>query len=205
MAVDAGRLPQLFPDGPGPARLHFVFAIKMPTPLDDSVALVSAEEHHLAAVNDCFIYFAALAETRHRSGVSGLFECLPPNLPKDCDEDTAQRLHKIITDFIERCPNHPNVGSAFRILFNLRVSDDLTTYLLGKLKFYYGQGDAHSVYQLCTVIEDLGLDVFRDETGGFIPSRSYNEAERNLGVARRFLQRQNGEPGSAANAPPPHC
>jgi hypothetical protein len=47
------------------------------------------------------------------------------------------------------------------------------------------------------------MDVFRDETGGFIPSRSYNEAEKNLAVARRFLERQNGEPDGAANGSQP--
>ena len=58
----------------------------------------------------------------------------------------------------------------------------------------------HFVYQLCTVIEDLGMDVFRDESGAFIPSRSYNEGEQNLGVARRFLERQNCDPDAAGNS-----
>jgi hypothetical protein len=175
----------------------------MSASLDDTIALVSGEEAHMAAVNNCFIYFAALAETRRRGAVSDLFECLPSDLPKDCDDDTALRLHSIITEFIERCPSHPNVAPAFRILLDLQVSHDLKNYLVGRLKFYCAQGDAHVVYQLCTVIEDLGLDVFRDETGAFIPSRSYNEAEKNLGVARRFLERQKGEPGGAANGSQP--
>jgi hypothetical protein len=51
------------------------------------------------------------------------------------------------------------------------------------------QGGAHVVFQLCTVLEDLGMDVFRAEDGSFVLSRSYNEAEINLGVARRFLHR----------------
>lgn len=175
----------------------------MCSPLQNAVGLVSAEEQHMAAVNDCFLYFAALAETRHRGAVSDLFQCLAPELPTDCDDETALRLHNVITEFIERCPGHPSVGSAFRILLHLRVSDDLKNYLLAKLKFFCAQGDAHTVYQLCTVIEDLGMDVFRDETGAFIPSRSYNEAEKNLGVARRFLERQSGEPDGAANGSQP--
>jgi hypothetical protein len=164
----------------------------MSTPIEDSITLVSAEEQPLAAVNDCFLYFAALAETRHRGAVSDLFQCLASDLPTDCDDATALRLHNVIAEFIERCPGHPSVGSAFRILLHLHVSDDLKSYLLAKLKFYYAQGDAHTVYQLCTVIEDLGMNVFRDEAGAFIGSRSWNEAEKNLGVARRFLERQNG-------------
>jgi len=150
----------------------------------------------MATINDCFVYFAALAETRQRGALSNLFECLPSDLPKDCDEDTAVRLDNVITDFIEKCSNHPNVGSAFRILLNLSVDDDLKSYLISKLKFYFAQGDAHTVFQLCTVIEDLGLDVFRDENGAFMPSRSTNEAEKDLGVAGRFLERQNAKPSA---------
>jgi hypothetical protein len=147
----------------------------MSTPLDDSIAIVSAEQQHMRAVNDCFIYFAALAETRHRGAISELFQCLASDLPTDCDDETALRIHNVITDFIERCPSHPNVGSAFRILLDLHVGSDLKSYLLAKLKFFHAQGDAHTVYQLCTVIEDLSLDVFRDQAGAFIPSRSSNE------------------------------
>lgn len=162
----------------------------MTTPLDNIVNAISAEEQHMAEINDCIIYFAALAETRRRGVPSDLFDCLPSDLPKHCDDATAIRLHHVITEFVEKCPNHPNVGSAFRILLNLSVSGDLKSYLISKLKLYCAQGDAHTVFQLCTVIEDLGMDVFRDEKGAFIPSRSYNEAEKNLGVARRFLERQ---------------
>src|SRR5215471_4173285 len=110
---------------------------KMSTPLDNVIALVSAEEEHMRAINKCFIYFAALAETRRRGTVSDLFECLSSELPKDCDEDTASRIHATITDFIKRCPSHPNVGSSFRILLNLRAIEHLETYLLDRLKFYY--------------------------------------------------------------------
>jgi hypothetical protein len=162
----------------------------MSTPIDDTISIVSAEEQRMAAVNNCFVYFAALAETRHRGAVSNLFQCLPSDLPTDCDDDVALRIHNVITEFVEKCPAHPNVGSAFRILLHLHASDDLKGYLLAKLRFFYAQGDAHTVYQLCTVIEDLGMDVFRDESGAFIPSRGSNEAEKNLGVARRFLERQ---------------
>ena len=176
----------------------------MSTPLDEIIVLVSAEESHMRVVNDCFIYFAALAETRCRGTVSDLFQFLATDLPKDCDNDTALSIHAVITEFIERCPDHPNVGSAFRILLNLRARVDLDSYLLGKLKYYCAQGNAHTVFQLCTVIEDLGFDVFRDEAGAFIPSRYLHEAEKNLGVARRFLERQNGEPSGAAKAAPPH-
>jgi len=163
----------------------------MTTHLDNVISIVAAEEQHMADVNDCFIYFAALAETRHRGAPSDLFDCLPANIPKECDDDTAMKIHQVITEFIEKCSNHPNVGSAFRILLNLSVSSDLKSYLISKLRFYCNQGDAHTVYQLCIVIEDLGMDVFRDEQGAFIPSRGYNQAEQNLGVAKRFLERQN--------------
>jgi len=159
------------------------------TPLDDIISLVSAEEDHSTTINTCFIYFAALAETRHRGAVSNLFGCLPADLPKDCDDETARRLHNIITDFVEKCPSHPNVGAAFRTLLLLNVGEDLKGYLISKLRFFYAQGNAHNVYQLSTVLEDMGMDVFRDEKGARMPSRSSCEAEVNLGVARRFLDR----------------
>jgi hypothetical protein len=165
----------------------------METPLDNSIKLLLDEQKHLAALNECFIYFAALAETRHRGYPSDLFECLGTDLPRVCDSETAARIHSAITQFIEECPNHPNVGSAFRILFNLGVENDLKEYFVSKLKFYYGQGDAQTVYQLCVVMEDLGLDVFRDERGAFIQSRGSPEGEKNLGVARRFLERHEAE------------
>jgi hypothetical protein len=65
----------------------------------------------------------------------------------------------------------------------------LKGYFITKLRYFYAQGDAYTVYQLCTVLEDLGIEVFRDEKGAFIQSRSYCKAEVNLGVARRFLER----------------
>jgi hypothetical protein len=159
------------------------------TPLEDIIKLVSSEEQHSAAINECFIYFAALAETRYRRAVSDLFEVLPPGLPTDCNNEIALRLHQVITDFVEKCPSHPNVASSFRILFHLKAEDDLKDYLLSKLKFYYAQGDAQNVYQICIVLEDLGLEIFRDEKGAFMQSRSFCDAETNLGVARRFLER----------------
>jgi hypothetical protein len=97
----------------------------VPTPLQNAISLVSAEEQHMAAVNDCFVYFGALAETRHRGAVSDLFQCLSPELPTDCDDETALRIHNVITEYVERCPGHPNVGSAFRILLHLHASDNL--------------------------------------------------------------------------------
>ena len=172
----------------------------MSTSLEDAINLASAEEKRMSAVNDCFVYFAALAETRRRGVVSDLFQCLRSDLPRHCDDDAALRIHNVITEFVEKCPTHPNAASAFRILLHLRASDDLKSYLLAKLKFFYAKGDAHTVYQLCTVIEDLGMDVFRDESGAFIPSRGSNEAEKNLGVARRFLERQNGNPDATGNS-----
>jgi hypothetical protein len=176
----------------------------MSTPLEQNIALVSAEDSHMSAVNDCFIYFAALAETRHRGAVSDLFQCLPSGLPTHCDDSTALRIHEAITQFIEKNPHHPNVGSAFRTLLHLHASQNLRSYLFDKLRFLYAQGHAHAVFQLCIVLEDMGMDVFRDERGAFIQSRSSCEAERNMGVARRFLERQNAEPGAASNAAPPH-
>jgi len=151
----------------------------------------------MRAVNECFIYFAALAESRRRGAVSDLFQCLPLGWPSKCDDTAARRIHSAIMDFIEKCPSHPNVGSAFRILLDLRPSDSLHRYLLDKLKYYLAQGDAPNVYQLCIVIEDAGFDVFRDEAGFAIGSRSYNEGEKNLGIARRFLERQKVGPGGS--------
>jgi hypothetical protein len=161
----------------------------MTTPLDDIIRLVSNEEKHSAAINEGFVYFAALAETRYRGGVSDLFEVLPPGLPTNCNNETALCLYRVITDFVEKCPFHPNVASSFRILFHLKAKGDLRDYLLSKLKFYYAQGDAQNVYQICIVLEDLGLEIFRDEKGAFLQSRSFCDAETNLGVARRFLER----------------
>ncbi len=174
----------------------------MSTPLEQAIALVSAEDRHMSALNDCFIYFAALAETRHRRAVSDLFECLPAGYPTRCDDSTALQIHEAIIQFIEKNPHHPNVGSAFRNLLHLNASKNLRSYFLDKLRFLYAQGHAHAVFQLCIVLEDMGMDVFRDEAGHFIQSRSSCEAETNMGVARRFLERQNAEPGAAPNAAP---
>jgi hypothetical protein len=161
----------------------------MPTPLDDIIKLVSDEEQHFACINECFIYFAALAETRHWGFTSELFKVLPPGLPTDCDDEKARLIHKAITDFIEKCPSHPNVGSCFRTLLLLNASEHLEDYCIAKLRLYYGQGDAHVVFQICTVLTDLGVDIFRDENGVLMQSRSSSAAEVNMGVARRFLSR----------------
>ncbi len=161
----------------------------MATPLDDVIRLVSDEDRHLAAINECFIYFAALAETRYRGAISDLFEVLAPDLPTVCDDETALRINNVIMDFIEKCPSHPNVGSSFRILLHLKVCDDLKGYLIEKLKFHYSQRNAGNVFQICVVLTDLGEDIFRDEKGIFMMSRSSCEAEINLGVARRYLER----------------
>jgi hypothetical protein len=172
----------------------------MSTPLEDAIAAVSAEHEHMDPINLCFLYFAALAETRRRGAVSDLIVCFSPDIPKECDDATAVRLHNVITDFIEKCSGHPSVGGAFRTLLTLGVGDDLKSYFISKLKFYHGQGDAHTVFQLCTVLADMGVDVFRDETGAFIPSQSSCEAEKNMGVARRFLERYSAEPGNSRPA-----
>jgi hypothetical protein len=161
----------------------------MPAPLDDIISLVSDEEQHSAAINQCFLYFAALAETRHRGVVSDLFDVLPEGLPTDCDDKTALRIPKTITDFIEKCPSHPNVASCFHTLLHLKACDDLKAYLIDKLKLYYAQGNAQNVFHICIVLTDMGMHIFRDEKGVFMMSRSSCESEVNLGVARRLLER----------------
>src|SRR5215469_6573382 len=163
----------------------------MSNALEETINLLTAEEEHSRAITICFIYFAALAETRYRGARSDLYECLPPNFLRDCDDDTALKIHNVIIDFIERCPSHPNVGGTFRTLLYLKASDNLEGYLIEKLKLYYGQGNAFNVFQICTVLTDMGLDIFRDESGKFMQSRGSNEAEVNMGVARRFLGRLN--------------
>jgi len=65
----------------------------------------------------------------------------------------------------------------------------LKGYLIAKLKFFYAQGNAQNVFQICIVLTDMGMDIFRDEKGVFMTSRSSCESEINLGVARRFLER----------------
>jgi hypothetical protein len=161
----------------------------MSTALDDIIRLVSNEKQHLAVINDCFIYFAALAETRYRGTVSELFEFLPPGLQTDCNDETALHIHNVIVDFIEHCPSHPNVGASFRTLLHLKNGGELKGYLIEKLKFYYAQRNAGNVFQICIVLEDLGEDIFRDENGVFIMSRSSCDYEINLGVAGRYLGR----------------
>jgi hypothetical protein len=177
----------------------------MPTSLDNLIQFVSAERQHVADVNMCFVYFAALAETRRRGHRSNLFEaldhfkCLEPGLPRDCDDEMALNLREVITQFIENCPGHPNIGGAFHILRDLSTGNELQSYFISKLKFHHAQGDAWAVHSLCTVLTDLGMDVFRDENGAFMQSRSSCEAETNMGVARRFLERQDTGQGAAAN------
>jgi hypothetical protein len=162
----------------------------MTNPLDDTINLVASEEEHLRAINSCFIYFAALAETKHRGAVSDLFECcVPPNYPTNCDGETVLRIHNVIVDFIEKCPSHPVVGSCFLTLLQLKASDNLKDYFIEKLKFFYAQGNAYNVFQICIVLTDMGMEIFRDENGKFMQSRSSCEAEVNMSVARRFLER----------------
>src|ERR1700743_775500 len=144
----------------------------MPSPLDDIITLVSNEQQHSARINECFLYFAALAESRRRGFVSDLFEVLPQGLPTDCDNEKARLIHKVITDFIEKCPSHPNVGSCFPTLLHLHAREILKDYCITKLKLYYVQGNAQNVFQICTVLTDLGVEIFRDENGALMQSRS---------------------------------
>jgi hypothetical protein len=179
----------------------------MATSLDNVLNLVSVEHEHMEALNATFVYLAALAETKRR-GHSTLWECLDhwgclaPDLPQSCDDELARQLHVAITSFIEKCPGHPNVGSAFRIVRDLSPGPDSKAYFLAKLKYYYAQGDAQNVFQLCCVLTDLGMHIFRDEKGIFMMSRSSCEAETNMGVARRFLERLSVEPDAAPNGGP---
>lgn len=176
----------------------------METPLGNVIKSVSVEHQHQDAINLCFVYFAALAETKRRGHRSDLFdvlnhfECLAPDLPQDCDDGTATRLRTSISEFIDKCPSHPNIPAAFRILHNLSTGDELKNYFISKLRFFYGQGNAQAVFQLCSELEDMGMRVFRDERGGFIQSRSSCEAETNMGVARRFIERLNAEQSGSA-------
>jgi len=180
----------------------------MASTLDNIITSVSEENQRLDTINLCFVYFLALAETRRRGYRSDLFDaldhfkCFGADLPQDCDDATALRLRSLITEFIETCPVHPSVLAAFRILHNLSVGDELKSYFISKLKFFHAQGNAQAVFQLCTELEDLGVHVFRDEQGAFIPSRSSCEAEKNMGVARRFLERLSAEPNVSPNSGP---
>lgn len=159
--------------------------------LNDCLSLISGEHERLAAVSDCLLYFRALAETRRQETVSILFEGLPPDLPKDCDEETARRIHEVLIDFIEKCRHHPSIAMAFHTLVDLNVDPDLPKYLISKLRLYHAQGDAHTVYNLCILLENLRMEVFLDEKGERINSMCLFEGEKNLGVARRFLARLN--------------
>ena len=141
-------------------------------------------------VETCFLYFAALAETRARGWESDLFIALPPDLPRACDDQMAQRLHQVITEFIDSCPNHPSVRSAFRILLNLGASENVERYLLDKLQLYYQWGNALIVGQLCLILQDLGVTTLLDQNGQRARSWGADEVEQNLGYARRLLERK---------------
>ncbi|HKB58528.1 MAG TPA: hypothetical protein VKC56_00640 [Gallionellaceae bacterium] len=158
--------------------------------LDSIIAFVSAEKEHVRDMETCFLYFAALAETRIQGRESDLFIALPRDLPRGCDDHTAQRLYQVITEFIDSCPNHPSVRPAFRILLNLGASEELERYLLDKLHLYSHWGDALIVGQLCLVLQDLGVATLLDENGERVTSWSANEVEQNLGYARRLLERK---------------
>ena len=167
----------------------------MSTSFEKMIELLSAEEGHAAAINDCIVYFAALAETKRRGYPSDLFQACAAELPQDCDDTKATRIREALLDFVEKCPEHPLLPGAFRILRNFSVGDELKSFFVAQLRFHHGQGHAAAVFQLCIELEDLGLRVFRDEKGAFLQSRSSCEAETNMGVARRFLERQNAEQG----------
>jgi hypothetical protein len=179
----------------------------MATSVDNILNLVSGEHEHMEEISAGFVYLAALAETKRR-GHSALWECLDQwgclasDFPRSCDDGLARRLHAAITSFIEECPSHPNVGLAFHVVRDLSPGPDSRAYFLSKLKHYYAQGDAHNVFQLCCVLTDLGMDIFRDERGEFMMSRSSCEAETNMGVARRFLERLRAEPDAAPDGGP---
>lgn len=173
----------------------------MKTPLESTIACVSHEQERLSEVANCFIYLAALAE-RRRKGTSWLFDILSDELPRECGDEDATLIHGAVIDFMEKCPDHPNVRSCIRILTDLRASDDVGPYLIGKLRQYVEQGDALTAFQICVCIEDMGYAVFTDENGAVVQSRSYNEAEKNLEYARRFLKQQMANHGHEGTSDP---
>jgi hypothetical protein len=158
--------------------------------LEDAIALVSAEQEHACAFRDSMLYLLALAETRRDGAASNLFVALPPDLAVECDDAAAQRIQDVVTAFIEGCPTHADLSTAFRVLETLRLSDGLERYFLDKLERHCAWGDAHLVYQLCILLENLGVEVFRDANGLRVCSVGVSEPGVSLGYARRLLARK---------------
>ena len=157
--------------------------------IDDCAGLLADEPIHQDEVAATILYLSALAETYAKGNPSSIFQFNFKDLPQECDEECARRIHESVIGFIDQCPWHFHAPSCFTILWHLSVID-LETYYVDKLELYLRMGNADGVWSVCQAI-DLGtdLEVFLDEHGNWMSSRSSSEFEINFGVARRFLER----------------
>lgn len=157
-------------------------------PLDSLLGRIANEEAHLAETNEAFIYFSAVSESFRRKQRSSLFDHVPHLPAIEPSAEVLGSIRECLLNFVEQAHGHPNIGVAYTILGEIHGKSPVD-YFRTKLHFHYGQAQAGVCYQLCLVLEDLGEDVWRDENGAFIGSRSYNDMLVNLGVAQRYLAR----------------
>jgi len=148
---------------------------------------IGAEKANMDDINDCFIYLRAISESAQRGQQSELFGVVPQFPVVTPSQDMLYLIGDCMRRFVEECSTHPNVSVALVILSEI-YGVKLKGYFQENLNLYYHQGDVRVCYELCCIREDLGERIWIDACGNFILSRSCNDAETNLQVAKRYIE-----------------
>ncbi len=147
-------------------------------------------------MNQCIIFLRAISESHHRGYRSELFDSVSSFSEIEPSDEVLSKVEKSIDRLIGRCGCSPFIVSAFRIKAELNKYQN-KDYFVDKLVYFLGQGNAQAVFEICLILSDMDEDVWLDKHGSSIQSHSFNETEINMGVARRYLERNNKLPNNS--------
>jgi hypothetical protein len=149
---------------------------------------IGQEAEHSRKLNDTFINAACLFETYYQKRPSSLLKVCPELQGLTINESEVMEIKSALQNFIEENPGHHNLPAAVKSLA-LTQDKSLKELFVSRLKLNLAWRNCSNVYCLLLALEDLGEKVFYAADGTFIGSRSFNDADVNFPVAKRYLEK----------------
>lgn len=165
---------------------------RMSTIMNAIAQSISRGIEHSKGVADTFLRAACLLETHYQRRPSSLLELFPDLQGQTVTEAEVRQLQEAVVRFIEELPTHSEVTGAVKLLA-LSGDRNLKQFFVAQLRLHLAFRNASVVHQLLLGLEDLGERVFYDADGQFIGSRSTHDTDINFPVAKRYLQKHDGE------------
>lgn len=167
---------------------NIIVGSKMKKSLKDAIHYLSLEDDRKVRLFEIMALFSAIAKTAHTGRRSDHYDFQEDYEEIKPNKEILKLVNNELTKFIKNFPNSLFTSMALQTKAYASGYKN-KKYFLKELERFYQMGNAGEVYTILLILEDMGEKVWLDEKNKIITSRSCNEAEKNMGVARRYIKR----------------